>query len=322
MEAMPNACLGFAVETPRGRTRCPHHGRFAREDRRLLDGALEGVFGKTAERGATGCVLVATQTVEQSLDIDADLLMTDLCPGDVLLQRLGRLHRHERPRPAGHSHPVAMLLTPEAGDLGGFLDGSGRTGWQAGTLGFGTVYDDLRVLQATWDALKDERFKPLRVPEHNRALVERCTHPEVLAAVDERAPKWQQHGLSVLGASIQHRQLAGLNLLPWDERFALWDQGTLNRLGVLEQLERRVSTRLGLDDRRLALPEGTVSPFGQTIRELTLPGHWFARRPLPLQEQPDEIVKEEDGTSRLRVGDWRFRYSACGLERILEEGKP
>jgi len=43
-----------------------------------------------------GCILVSTQIVEQSVDLDADLLITELAPTDMLLQRLGRLWRHER----------------------------------------------------------------------------------------------------------------------------------------------------------------------------------------------------------------------------------
>jgi CRISPR-associated endonuclease/helicase Cas3 len=78
----------------------PHHGRFAREDRRLLDTSVEASFGKDASRDG-GLILVGTQTLEQSLDIDADLMLTDLAPIDVLLQRVGRLHRHRRERPFG-----------------------------------------------------------------------------------------------------------------------------------------------------------------------------------------------------------------------------
>ena len=73
-----------------------HHGRFAAGDRELLDGEIEKRLGRG--RVAGGLLVVGTQTLEQSLDIDADLLITDLCPADVLLQRIGRLHRRRQKR--------------------------------------------------------------------------------------------------------------------------------------------------------------------------------------------------------------------------------
>ena len=88
-----------------------HHGRFAADDRRLLDRAVEERLRK--DRASGGLIVVGTQTLEQSLDIDADLLITDLCPVDVLLQRIGRLHRHQRhDRPAGYDTPNCVVLTP------------------------------------------------------------------------------------------------------------------------------------------------------------------------------------------------------------------
>ena len=71
------------------------------------------MLGKDPSQRPAGCVLVATQVVEQSVDIDADLLVTDLAPTDLLLQRLGRLHRHVRPRPDGFRQAVCWILQPE-----------------------------------------------------------------------------------------------------------------------------------------------------------------------------------------------------------------
>jgi CRISPR-associated endonuclease/helicase Cas3 len=72
-------------------------------------------LGKTGPR-PKGCILVATQIAEQSLDIDADLLVTDLCPADMLLQRIGRLWRHMTLRPRETRpcpEPETWVLVPE-----------------------------------------------------------------------------------------------------------------------------------------------------------------------------------------------------------------
>jgi CRISPR-associated endonuclease/helicase Cas3 len=94
-----------------------HHGRFAPVDRTQLDAALLAAIGKGAKlRGpGEGIVCITTQTGEQSLDLNADLMITDPCPTDVFLQRLGRLHRHPGPRPAGFETSRCIILDP--GDL-------------------------------------------------------------------------------------------------------------------------------------------------------------------------------------------------------------
>ncbi len=77
------------------------HSRFPAFRRTELEDEWMELLGKGGTR-PPGCVLVATQVVEQSVDIDADLLITELAPTDMLLQRMGRLCRHSRGgRPKG-----------------------------------------------------------------------------------------------------------------------------------------------------------------------------------------------------------------------------
>ena len=88
-----------------------NHSRFTVGDRLAKDKDLLDRFGPP--RGRTRrphrAIVVATQVVEQSLDVDFDLLVTDLAPIDLVLQRMGRLHRHERPRPPRLAAPTCYI---------------------------------------------------------------------------------------------------------------------------------------------------------------------------------------------------------------------
>ncbi len=74
-----------------------YHAQFVIPDRMEKEEALKKAVGKKSDFTLRkGTVVIGTQVLEQSLDIDFDLLITDLCPMDLLLQRIGRLHRHDR----------------------------------------------------------------------------------------------------------------------------------------------------------------------------------------------------------------------------------
>lgn len=89
------------------------HSRFLPHDRAYLEKRWTGYYGKDGnERGTHGRILVGTQILEQSLDIDADFLVTRLCPADMFLQRLGRLWRHSLPDRARGARREAWLLVP------------------------------------------------------------------------------------------------------------------------------------------------------------------------------------------------------------------
>lgn len=94
------------------------HARYARADRNEKEDALLARFGKPApenDKRPARRVVVATQVIEQSVDADFDAMLSDLAPVDLLLQRAGRLHRHERTgRRHGHESPVLGVLMPDA----------------------------------------------------------------------------------------------------------------------------------------------------------------------------------------------------------------
>jgi len=240
----------------------PHHARFARIDRELLDRRLESCFGKDS---ATPLVLAATQTVQQSLDIDTDLLVSDLCPMDVLLQRIGRLHRHPRDRPEKFREPSAIVLTPASRDLTPLIKPDGSA---LGEHGLGTVYADLRILEATWCVL--EQTSILQIPAMNRRLVESATHADALKEVVNRlGERWRAHATHCDGIAIAERRLARLNVVDRDQPF-IWCR-------FPSSLDARIRARLGEDDRLVEFGKALRGPFGNLIDCLTIPG-WFVRQ--------------------------------------------
>ncbi len=89
------------------------HARFVDLDRMANETRLRDLLGpdSTLENGLRPerLIVVGTQVLEQSLDIDFDVMVTDVAPVDLVMQRLGRLHRHERPRPIGLSEATCYL---------------------------------------------------------------------------------------------------------------------------------------------------------------------------------------------------------------------
>lgn len=296
-----------------GPDRCapaPHHARFAPDDRKMLDASVPRRFGRTAAECREPAVLVATQTVEQSLDIDADLLITDLCPMDVLLQRLGRLHRHPartRFRPAGFEAPLALVLTPANDALAGWI---GKDGAARGRHGFNDhVYADLRIVEATRRCLAARRV--LTIPADNRELVESATHPDALEALtDALGGSWTKHRDTVTGKVLAHGMAAV---------YAAWDDRA--RFGSGDELfpdkEQRILSRLGANDRLLKLDREQPGPFGP-VTVLKIPGWWSTGR-VPPPDAANSVTASSDsaGYPQLTViaGGQELTYDRHGLRR-------
>ena len=275
---------------------CPHHGRFARADRELMDHAVSEKLGRNSPDGSV--LLIGTQTLEQSLDIDADWLITDLCPMDVLLQRIGRLHRHDRgPRPT----PTCTVLLPEESDFSAFLNPKGEV--RRGNLaGFGTVYEDLRILQLTRNLVAQAPV--IEIPRDNRNLVESATHPEQLASLKNEA--WERHATHIEGIGGAQQSAAHAAAMP-NEHFG--------DFMFPNAVEEHLATRLGLNDRTLFLGGCHRTPFGQTITEITIPGHLAPK----IEIEQAHLVSLDADTLLIQAdpaGQTIYRYSRFGLEKV------
>ncbi|GAA5785384.1 CRISPR-associated helicase/endonuclease Cas3 [Chitiniphilus shinanonensis] len=119
------------------------HARFPADQRGEIETAVLKAFGPQGTRPQRA-LLIATQVAEQSLDFDADVMLTDLAPVDLLLQRAGRLHRHQRARPKDHC--VARLYV--AGLGAAQLPDLRTTAWEF-------VYSPY-ILGRTWAFLRGE----------------------------------------------------------------------------------------------------------------------------------------------------------------------
>ena len=277
-----------------GGTVCPHHGRFAREDREAMDLAVSERLGKGSVDGPV--LLIGTQTLEQSLDIDADWLVTDLCPMDVLLQRIGRLHRHAREhRPQACRAARVLLRVPEGGDVSRYVDRSGEC---KGPAGIGRVYSDARVLQRTLEILQAQ--PAIALPDDNRRLVELSTHHESLATLDNEA--WRRHSAWLEGSLLAkvREALAG----------TLDDAAPFGELQYLAP-DASVTTRLGARDLSLPLSKAAVSPLGRRLTRMHVPGHMVASN----ARIPDtlDVAVTAEGLAFELVGR-HFRYTRFGLE--------
>jgi CRISPR-associated endonuclease/helicase Cas3 len=203
------------------------HARFAMADRLAIEATVIERFGRASTpEERRGKIVVATQVIEQSLDLDFDLLVTDLAPADLVIQRAGRLWRHPgRARPPDLAARLLLLSPDPVPDppkqwLGPELR---RTG---------AVYLDHSLLWRSARALLTAG--EIATPTGIRSLVEEVYNRD--------APDGEPPGLSratdrARGKWLAARGQAWQNLLsfdhPYERRAGLWepDARTLTRLG-------------------------------------------------------------------------------------------
>ena len=225
---------GAALLRARGIDAQIFHARFAMGDRlKAEDDVVRrlGTRGTDADRRSH--VLVASQVIEQSLDIDLDLMVSDLAPIDLLLQRAGRLWRHTwRTRPI--AGPALLVVSPDpAGQIG-------RDWYRDAFPLAASVYQHPLVLWRTAQELFTRGT--VRVPQDVRELIEVVYGPEL----ETGAPGvLVQASNQARGKANAERSFADQNLLKVEDGYAPGGTAWAN--------EGEVATRLAEETRKVRL---------------------------------------------------------------------
>ena len=199
-----------AALTARGLDADAFHARFALVDRLRIEKRVVAAFGKRSTpkdrigEDQNGKVLIATQVVEQSLDLDFDALVTDLAPIDLLIQRAGRLWRHHRPGRTGR--PELLVVGPEPvadADEEWFSRAFPRAAY---------VYKDHARLWLTAKALSDAGS--IESPDGLRALIEKVYGDGVETGVPEAL---RGHFFDAEGRAGAEKGVANTNVLDLDQ---------------------------------------------------------------------------------------------------------
>ncbi|MFJ4966529.1 CRISPR-associated helicase Cas3' [Streptomyces sp. NPDC088729] len=223
------------------------HSRYPADERAKITAECEAAYGKPGEEPVSvrpGSVLVATQVVEQSLDLDFDLVVSDLAPLAQLLQRAGRGRRHRRGslgRPGwavAEDEPQLVVLDPLTTS-----DGS------APPRSWGTVYD-AGLLLRTSRILQECAPGGIAVPEDVQRLVDEVYEEEFVDRLEGAA----REELMRLDEERLAGEAAERHLAVWTSICAPADvKGDLSRLSAREAgvTEELLTTRLGADTGRV-----------------------------------------------------------------------
>ncbi|ULR31493.1 CRISPR-associated helicase Cas3' [Dickeya fangzhongdai] len=193
------------------------HSRFAFCDRMVIEDTAIERFGKHSTGAQRrGKVLCATQVVEQSLDIDVDVMISDLAPVDLLIQRAGRLQRHIRradggckqlddaaPQQDDRAPPVLWVLAPQ------WQPNAGSDWLGVELSGTGAVYQHHAVLWRTQAILRERGA--LHMPDEARLLIDSVYEQRIPApaALEER-------GYQAEGKSLGDRTVASQSSLAFE----------------------------------------------------------------------------------------------------------
>lgn len=287
------------------------HARYTFGHRQNIEHKVLKLFGDDAT--SRGQILVATQVVEQSLDVDFDWMITQLCPVDLLFQRMGRLHRHAHKnsvRPQSHSQPLCTVLLPEHGDYGVH----------------GKIYKNVRLLWRTEQKLRALGSVPLCFPDAYRSWVESVyaekswgNEPEDIEDA-YRAFCDEVETIQRISADMMVR--SAMNPIPDDEDHvrAVTRDGEMS-LSLVPYVDSLEGKHL-LNGQKWDSLDEAARPEALAMSSVSVPGNWWhhwLKNYVPENlEGPIwlSMILVNDGWEA-ELGRWKLRYTKeFGMERV------
>ncbi|WP_153294454.1 CRISPR-associated helicase Cas3' [gamma proteobacterium SS-5] len=288
------------------------HARFALSDRLAIEDRVLETFGKASTgNGRKGRVLIATQVIEQSLDLDFDQMVSDLAPIDLLIQRAGRLRRHcrsldgdpvEGPDQRGES--CLHLLAPDPND-------NPDEKWYARLFPNGAyVYPNHARLWLTANLLEDKQA--LAIPEELRMAVEAVYSDDADADLPTELLEnyWEADGEARAQAS-----LAQANTIDFEQGYRYpgsdwWeDTHTPTRLG-----DRTITLRLARWDGERLRPWSEQQENAWSLSEVNI------RHKLAAQEAPAASTEQAEARKNLKE-NWPRKGEGYLLIPLTEDNE-
>jgi CRISPR-associated endonuclease/helicase Cas3 len=230
------------------------HSQYPLEERQRWEAELIAKYGPNGVRPSHG-IVIGTQVLEQSLDNDFDVMISDLAPIDLLLQRIGRLHRHQRIRPVMHQTPCFWInlhqnelpIIPPKADCAIYTEYLLRQTWEilAGRSEINLPTDYRPLIEAVYDAPEPAAGSPLR------AAWEKLVKQEEFATQEARIRL-----LSEPNPATPFTYATTQNTFEEDENSAAWIVAQ-TRLGE----ESLNIIPIDVQDGACVLPDGTHVPL-------------------------------------------------------------
>ena len=208
------------------------HAQFPAFRRQEIEEECIRKFGKDKSLRPQRAILVATQVVEQSLDVDFDSMMTAIAPIDLVLQRMGRIFRHEdTPRPTQMHSPRQFVMVPKGEDFGADA----------------YVYPEV-LLRQTVRVLSNH--SQIRIPEDLATMVAEGYDQESVPS--EGRLQWMEH---IIGEQVKAEQSKMFLIGAPSKSYSATDDSVLLYEDDGDSRYLSVQTRLGEPSVRIALLE-------------------------------------------------------------------